>query len=123
MRPIWFRGKSVDNNKWVYGHLYINRTAGEYEISNYNQDFNIERFTTVVRPETIGQYIGVSDKYDKKIFEGDIIQFEWNGCIYTDVVVYDPPTFTLKYHERTYLSEDEVISNIYDNPELEELFH
>ena len=67
MREIFFRGKRVDNGKWVCGYLVID-------------DFNDKQFvdtipiTYSVDPETIGQYTGLTDMNGNKIFEGDIVK-------------------------------------------------
>lgn len=65
---IYFNGKLI-KGFWVYGFLYIT-SKGEYEISYYSKAFDIERYTYVVIPETVGQFTGLTDKNDKKIFEG-----------------------------------------------------
>nr|DAJ50701.1 MAG TPA: YopX protein [Caudoviricetes sp.] len=126
MREILFRGKRKDNGELVYGYLYI-RNDGQYEISFYSKYFDSERFTYDVIPETVGQYIGLTDKNGKKIFEGDIIERLWLGekHIYrihydSDIAsfigadIYSEGFTTFDYDA----CEFEVIGNIYDNPEF-----
>lgn len=84
MKEILFRGKTLPkenqdfefNNVWVYGDLIIDKTTGKYYIHPQNNTFKTENEiakTMVVHevvPNTIGQYIGITDKNGERIFDG-----------------------------------------------------
>ena len=139
MREILFRGKT-EKGEWVYG-FYHNETSIESSSSDrkvtrhhiYTQDF--DKF---VKPETVGQFTGLTDKNGKKIFEGDIvkaIQTEYDEDkeqepIVFEVIgemIFEDACFGLRAkHFVDFYSpmwqednvELEVIGNIHDNPEL-----
>ena len=151
MREILFRGKAINRNRgyhrtkykngeWVYGLLtklydeqFENLPA---EMRNTDGVSGIE-----IDYETIGQYTGLTDKNGKKIFEGDIVEFEAHGycpMIKSGAVIFREGCFGIKYifyGERfhrigkidkwqdmgasgsiTYTYR--IIGNIHDNPEL-----
>ena len=90
-REILFRGKRLDNGRWVegfYSNLYIEEKGKEQAIITY-QDFypaymsypypSVNTVEAEVDPETIGLYTGLNAKKKKinlseKIFEGDIFR-------------------------------------------------
>ena len=128
MREILFRGKRTDNGEWVEGYLYITHN-GEQEISVYNEEVNIERWTHEVDPSTVGQYTGLNDKNGKRIFEGDVAKVLQGKDKDIAYVGFENGAFMLypktgNIYERTlweYWYNDwdvEVIGNITDNPEL-----
>ena len=118
MREIIFRGKRVDNGKWVYGLL----ARVSADVSNIvEKKFDI---LTPIYTNTVGQYTGLTDKNGKKIFERDIVKvgtqiymIKWNNrqssfdfyCINGDMQG--------GCNEDT-LKLCEYIGNIFDNPEL-----
>lgn len=119
MREILFRGKYVSNGDWIYGVPVSNGyiTCIFKLIDELSELKGFE-----VKPKTVGQYTGLTDKNGVKIFEGDVVH-----CIGGE--------FAQGYHEIdknivvkditdgicVYLGEVETmesVGNIYDNPEL-----
>lgn len=86
MREILFRGKDLqERNGWMYGYFYksdINKRERESGKATLIFTPNCDTFIYVpeyhnswmVKPETVGQYTGLTDKNGlTKIFEYDII--------------------------------------------------
>lgn len=126
MREILFRGKrdkKYDKSQdWVYGVPYIDNEGDCIMADDCSK--------RVVDPETVGQYIGLTDdKSGKKIFEGDIVAVYVKGCrtictvSWAETVAHfqlwqvntvpgTPTALNLGNYDC------EVIGNIHDNPEL-----
>lgn len=117
MREILFRGKDVINGEWHYGY-YVRRFDDCIIHSGV-----LPNDYYIVKPETVGQYTGLTDKNGKKIFEGDICWFygveyylglwEQNAIVAITDMTDDEQTHYLNNAEYC-----EVIGNIHDNPEL-----
>ncbi len=144
MREILFRGKTKNDNKWIYGDLLnpINTLNNKYSI------FEMGGGAIIVIPETVGQFTGLCDKNDKKIFEGDIVLTQpikdkpysnntktkrrlgkvvWHSGKRENGSFNSEPAFDIEFvdNENKYrcwswslFYDCEVIGNIYDNPEL-----
>ncbi len=127
-REILFRGKSVNEEKWLYGDYM--RYAGGAQIWTHDNDGGT--WNAIVDPSTVGQYTALTDKNGVKIFEGDIVrtlETDARGERRSFPVVYKKGAFWLydKYlldnngldFLAGYSTEKiEVIGNIHDNPEL-----
>ena len=72
-RQIEFRGKRIDNGKWVYGYYVKYGFVGKekhYIVPSYASDL----YAIEVDPSTIGQSTGLVDKNEKRIYEFDIVE-------------------------------------------------
>ena len=146
MREILFRGKDEDSGLWCYGDLSYGKDGKPY-IRFWGHNGYLVR---CVLPETVGQFTGFTDKNNKRIFEGDILEFDdvgEEGYEYKEgfdyknraTVVFSKGRFELGNFMSTnsavaddmvcfchedfvsVFEENEVIGNIYDNPELLEV--
>lgn len=92
-RDIRFRGKRVDNSKWVYGfycqseeffdnggvgHMYREGTVTLHTI------FNSANETHLVDPETVGQFTGKYDGNGKEVYAGTTVNFAVFDCFGSD---------------------------------------
>lgn len=100
MKEILFKGKRVDNGEWVYGCYYESKISGCFilvpKIKVRKKDGVVigDSFDVFeVIPETVGQYTGIKDDKDVRIFEGDIINVHYNdGSSYLTEVRADGTT-------------------------------
>lgn len=128
MREIMFRGKRLDNGRWVRGLPFAVHAGLKIEgIETWDGERHI------VDTETVGQWTGMVDDHNTKIYEGDIVKtkygrlcvvvwFSSNACIGWDLKPVD--TIENCVHTKAPDGYDvfkkdnlEVVGNIHDNPE------
>jgi len=141
MCEFLFRGKRLDNGEWVHGDL-AHHDDGRVFIRHWRCRTYASH---EVDPDTVGPYIGLSDKNSVKIFSGDIIcaknDYEemkfvvlFGICGGVQNVLHDvgyltfyfseirrnPRNFPIRNDPLYFLNayECEVIGNIHDNQEL-----
>ncbi|MGM9763551.1 MAG: YopX family protein [Candidatus Cryptobacteroides sp.] len=122
MREIIFRGKRLDNGKFVEGDLSCS-TNGTVRINPHENGQPWLGYP--VNPETVGQYTGLTDKNGVKIFEGDILSIpSYNGGKHKSTVYFAGGKFAVDGSNYSFKDikprTSEVIGNIYDNPKLVE---
>lgn len=124
MREIKFRGKRVDNGKWIEGDLL--RMNGHTFIFPDPALKGIDKYA--VDPSTVGQLTGLKDKNGEEIFEGDILRVVTDfGEVFNRDVYYLNSSFCIHLGDETDIlsiayaveaNSAEVIGNIHDNPTI-----
>lgn len=121
MREILFRGKHTKTGEWVEG-LLLTENNDTFYIVKPKTDVDDIGWLDYVKPETVGQYTGLTDRNGKKIFEGDIVKYreEYGYIEYADQEAMFNICFDTWFtdFDHIYGKEIEIIGNIRDNPEL-----
>lgn len=123
-REILFRGKRIDNGEWVRGYL-IGDDVIVGEIIEFEDEYFYCEFWWKVDPKTVGQFTGFFDRYDSKIFQGDILQdneYAAEEGVCEAVVEWDLEKGCWDTNPWGQLGDTfdgyEIIDNIHDNPDL-----
>lgn len=136
MREILFRGRRDNKGAWHEGQ-YITRSGVHF--IQQDDDGIIKKWW--VYPETIGQYTGANDRNGVKIFEGDILRWEFTDPVEEGGVdvcyawveyrndnthgsgffLIDPEFGGVDTLDLINCREFSVVGNIHDNPELLEV--
>lgn len=101
MREILFHAKRTDNGDWIEGFLVKqpsavqigNRSPWFIFVPPKSTDDSGEMHNII--PKTVGQYTGLTDRNDTKVFEGDIMTFEAYNLTYIGVVEYMGSSFAI----------------------------
>ena len=132
MRDIKFRGFSTEQKVWVYGCLVNNLwtlskdkspiceiITGEYEGDCWDDIVEDDKCIVHVDRASVGEYTGLKDKNNTERYEGDIIRRSSGYTFEEKIRSYQmgdkscASCIGYDYHP-----DDEVIGNIFENPEL-----
>ena len=141
IREIKFRGKRVDNEKWVYGYYSTFSTTLTGVIAHCIIPDGFRPYDVV--PETVGQLTGLFDDTGTQIFEDDIVEtqnsqetktsYKSRVCVTPNGVLVDHHPAHIKMgevgnrklsgycdygHGGKHNVSCKIIGNIHDNPEL-----
>lgn len=79
MREIVFRGKQTADGEWIIGDLHYGFLSKFPYINGFGVDV-----------DTVGQFVGITDKNGVRIFEGDLIRWKnWKDEYCDSLVKYD----------------------------------
>lgn len=116
-KGIKFRGQNSFSFNWIVGSLLIKDETPDTIMTYAGNKYE-------VLPETVGQFIGITDSMDKEIFTGDIVidlksrkytvEFNDEFCAFFLYPIDDRESFMGIYPDIV-LS---IFGNIHENPEL-----
>lgn len=121
MREIVCRGKRKDNGEWIYGfYAYKHDGDRHFILKETIADVGPSYFTDYeVFAESVGQHTQLINKKGREIHEGDILYYKL-----TDVysrVEYEKGAFWAGEAPLIDCLEEDVVGNVFDNPELLEV--
>ena len=130
-----FQAKRRDNREWVDGYyvrLHDHKGNVSHRIyTGYAEtdcgDFYPDWFE--VDPSTVRRYIGLTDKYEDMIFEGDIVNLltendEFGVITYSEAgFVVSADGFCVDFRQNIDGKDVEIVGNVYDDPKLVEGFY
>ena len=129
MRTIKFRGRCLDNKKWVFGYLVPVVSNGQTQmyIVSEIKDGAIQGFA--VEPESVAQFTGMCDRSGNEVYEGDIVRcrttderYTRNPRFSTLIVHYEECSARFMaggiYWDTLRPEKVEIVGNSYDNPNV-----
>ena len=120
MRNIKFRGKDAVSGEWRYGFYY--------EYLGLHYIMTTKGAACQIKPETVGDYIGIKDVEENELYEGDAVLWQGSHCLGPNIYIIEwnevYTSFRAVNPSRKFsisgmrLTESRRIGNKFDNPEL-----
>jgi hypothetical protein len=122
-RERQFRGKRKDNGEWIYGFYAYKHDGDRHFIMRETiADVGPSYFTDYeVFAESVGQNTGLKNNNDVEIYAGDILLWEQAGLSVKVKVQYKHGMFLAGDMPLYDCLDEEVIGDVYTNPELLEV--
>ena len=94
MENLKFRGRKITSKEWIYGNLSLSKIANPiiYKIGDKSvlmPSGFIDGWSFEVQKESIGQFIGLTDKNGVELYSGDIVVFEYHQYILKGTISFD----------------------------------
>jgi hypothetical protein len=109
-RTIKFRGLRTDGKGWAVGCLYgpIENEPSTF-IGVWRGDIH------QVKPETVGQFTGLTDRNGREIWEGDLVRYHFQNSWCKAEMIFNDGAFRLKGWSHGQLTHTfEVSGNIHE---------
>ena len=107
MEEIEFRGLSINKKKWIYG-CYVHTFERGYFSRGYDDVpdrchyIDTETNYHEIYSNSVGQYTGLKDKNNKKVYRGDILSYKairYTNCSKTEIEkVYETALIGIIFH-------------------------
>lgn len=128
IRENLFKGKRKANGQWIHGDLLLRHNVVGKPLDCYIKPL-YDDTEYLVDLDTIGRYVGISDKNNIKIFEHDIVKTKYGRLCKVvwlsspchqgwDLIGIEDEHPAPGVHDLWYREHLEVVGNVYDNQEL-----
>ena len=115
MRTIKFRGLRTDGKGWVYGYYFKAGRTQQHAIRVSESGGVLVDQVFEVKPETVGQFTGLTDRDGKEIWEGDLVRYHFQNSWCKAEMIFNDGAFRIRGWSHGQLTHTfEVAGNIHE---------